>query len=223
VLSELERIFYSEVHNICQKWAHYFEIYEKHLSRFRSRPVRLLDVGVSQGGSLDLWRRYFGPEALLFGLDVDPACRRFEAPNTRIIIGSQDDRAFLSALAAELEHVDIIIDDGGHTMDQQKNTFDLLFPIVQPDGIYLCEDVHTSYQESYGGGLRVPNSFLEAIKMKVDELHAAHPGGPTQTEFSSTTNSITFYDSVIVVEKRRKEAPRAVEVGRHMAVRLEGA
>jgi hypothetical protein len=108
-------------------------------------------------------------------------------------------------------------------MDQQKNTFDLLFPIVQPDGIYLCEDVHTSYQEGYGGGLRVPGSFVEAIKTKVDELHAGHPGGPTQTEFFRTVNSITFYDSVVVIEKRPKQAPRAVEVGRRMSKALERA
>ena len=70
----LAQIFYSDVHRICQKWEHYFPAYERHLARFRGQAVRVLEVGVSQGGSLDLWRRYFGEEARLFGVDIDPAC-----------------------------------------------------------------------------------------------------------------------------------------------------
>jgi hypothetical protein len=216
MFNEIEQIFYGEIHNICQKWAHYFDIYERHLSRFKGHQVRLLEIGVSQGGSLDIWRRYFGEHAVLFGVDIDPNCKRFEAANVHIEIGSQDDPNFLKDLAARLNEVDIIIDDGGHTMGQQINTFEYLFPIVQERGVYICEDTHTSYQPQFGGGLGDKVSFIEMIKGKVDELHAFHPGGPTPTRFSLSADSVAFYESMVVIEKRPASKPRTteVEVGR---------
>lgn len=214
MLIDLERIFYSEVHRICQKWAHYFRVYERHLSRFRGRPLRLLEIGVSQGGSLDIWRRYFGEDAMLIGVDIEPLCKRFERDRTHIRIGSQDDRTFLQQLAAELGQVDVLLDDGGHTMNQQKNTFEILYPIVHETGVYICEDVHTSYSQQYGGGLNETASFVEFAKKKIDELHAWYSNGLPVTDFSRTTASISFYDSMIVFEKQPYPGPAYVEVGR---------
>jgi hypothetical protein len=61
-------------------------------------------------------------------VDINPNCKQFEEPGVRIEIGDQGDRVFLRTLAASLPPIDILIDDGGHTMRQQINTFEELFP-----------------------------------------------------------------------------------------------
>src|SRR5688572_2278160 len=85
--SELEQLVAMHRGNVINKWKHYFEIYERHFARFRDRDVTLLEIGVSGGGSLELWRGYFGSKARIVGLDINPDCKRFESPGTRVVIG----------------------------------------------------------------------------------------------------------------------------------------
>ena len=92
----------------------------------------VLEFGVSQGGSLEMWKEYFGPGVRLFGVDINPECRRFEEDGVRILIGDQGDRDFLRSIAKTLPPIDILIDDGGHMVEQQIATFEELFPRVQP-------------------------------------------------------------------------------------------
>jgi len=196
---------------------HYFEIYDRHFTRFRHRPVTVLEFGVSQGGSLRMWKHYFGDAAELFGVDINPNCKQFEKSGVRIFIGDQADRGFLRRLANELPEIDILIDDGGHTMAQQIATFEELFPKVAPHGIYLCEDLHTSYWRRWGGGYRRRGSFIEYSKSWIDALHAWHSRQPRKlqvSEFTRATHSLHYYDSVLVIEKRPMQPPTNERTGR---------
>lgn len=214
-MTTFEELFYDAPHRICQKWEGYFPIYERHFSRFRSiSDMRMLEIGVSQGGSLDLWRRYFGHQAIVVGIDIEESCRRFEAGRTFVRIGSQEDPAFLKSVVAEFGPFDIILDDGGHTMRQQIVSFETLYPGLSPRGVYLCEDCHTSYHPEYGGGVGKPETFIEFAKARVDDLngyHIAENGRITETTLSTT--SIAFYESVVVFEKSPHLPPRYVERG----------
>ena len=195
---------------LLHKWHHYFEIYERHFARFRGQPICLVEFGVSQGGSLEMWRDYFGPQAVIHGVDINPACRQFEQAGTVVHIGDQEDRAFLRRLAAALPPIDILIDDGGHTMRQQIHTFEELFASVQPNGVYLVEDLHTSYWKRWGGGVHKRGTFIEYAKQLVDRLHAWHsqqPGRLDVDAFTRSAHSLHFYDSVLVIEKRPMRAP----------------
>lgn len=212
--SPIEQIFYGQSHNICQKWQHYFSIYETHFSRYRGQRFRFLEIGVSQGGSLDMWKQYFGPRASIVGVDIDPNCRRFQDGQVEIIIGDQGDPAFLASLADRVGEIDVILDDGGHRMDQQILTFQHLYPILKDGGIYMCEDVHTSYDPSHGGGLGKPDTFIEYMKSRIDDLHGWYGGNPEAGSVARTTRSISFYDSIVVLEKKPFSGPRYVEVGR---------
>lgn len=212
-LSPLEHIFYAEAHNVCQKWQHYFSIYETHFARYRNKRLRFLEIGVSQGGSLDIWKRYFGSRASIVGVDIDPACRRFAGPQVEIIIGDQGDPAFLKSLAEQVGPVDAILDDGGHRMDQQILTLEHLYPLVKEGGVYMCEDVHTSYDPSHGGGLRESQTFIEYMKTQIDDLHSWYTGGPPAESIARTTRSIAFYDSIVVLEKKAFTGPVYVETG----------
>jgi hypothetical protein len=209
----LEEYFRRNPGRLIHKWHHYFEIYHRHFAAFRGRSPVILEIGVFHGGSLQMWRHYFGPGARIVGVDIDPRCRGFAEPGIEVIIGDQADRAFLGALRERVPQVDILIDDGGHTMAQQIATFEELYPHVQPDGIYVCEDVHTSYVAEYGGGYRKPGSFIEHAKGLVDPLHGWYITPPGVDEMTRTTHSVHFYDSMVVIEKRAMTRPELSKTG----------
>lgn len=215
-MNDLEQFFNQHTGRLIHKWRHYFEIYDRHFSRFRGQPVNIVEFGVSQGGSMQMWRHYFGPSARLFGVDINPNCKQFEEPGVQIFIGDQGDRAFLRSLAATLPPIDILIDDGGHTMQQQIRTFEALFPLVAPTGVYLCEDLHTSYWREFGGGVRRRGTFIEYSKNFIDALHAWHSREPRRlgvTDFTRSVDSVHYYDSVVVIEKRPMTEPTHHRVG----------
>ena len=220
--SACEVAFYSQTDRMVHKLHHYLEIYERHFSKFRHRPLRLLEIGVQNGGSLQMWRRYFGPQAILHGLDIDERCRKIDDHDVRIHIGSQSDTALLDAILEEMGGVDIVIDDGGHVCARQIETFEYLWPKLADRGVYVCEDVQTSYWSEYGGGLRDPGSFIEYAKTKIDALNAWYVREEAQadrsTGFARQASSVLFYDGVVVFEKRLKEPPFATVMGQRCII-----
>jgi hypothetical protein len=198
------------------KWRHYFEIYHRHFERFRGKSPVVLEIGVFGGGSLQMWHHYFGPGTRLVGIDVDPRCKSFEDESTTIMIGDQADRAFLAEVRKAVPHIDILIDDGGHTMQQQIVTLEELYLHIQPTGVYLCEDIHTSFIPEYGGGFRRPGTFLEYAKGLVDNLYAWYCREPERlavNPFTLSTFAAHFYDSVLVLEKRPISQPQTSMTG----------
>jgi hypothetical protein len=192
------------------KWLHYLEVYHRHFARYRGRAPVVLEIGVFDGGSLDMWRDYFGPGTRIYGVDVEERCRNFSGPDTTIIIGDQGDREFLARLHREVPKVDILIDDGGHHMHQQVATLEDLFSLIAEDGVYLCEDMHTSYWAEFGGGYRKPGTFVEYSKGLIDQLNAWHAKGPaefTVNELTRSTYAMHYYDSLLVIEKRPMVPP----------------
>ena len=108
-MNDLERYFYGNTGRLIHKWKHYFEIYDRHFARFRSKPVVVVEIGVYEGGSLQMWKNYFGTQAQIYGIDVDPRCKSFEEPQITIAIGSQEDRQFLRTFAQSVPRIDILI------------------------------------------------------------------------------------------------------------------
>ncbi|MBI5510718.1 MAG: class I SAM-dependent methyltransferase [Deltaproteobacteria bacterium] len=199
------------------KWHHYFEIYERYFSPYVGRPVTLLEIGVQAGGSLRLWRRYLGKQAQVFGCDVDPACKRLEAEGFPVFIGDQADPTFLQSMLAAIPPLDIVIDDGGHTSRQQLTSFEHIYPRMKDRAIYLVEDTHTNYWQDY---IDTPDraTFVEFAKRQADTLHAWHfdrssierygvppperAGQVDVPELTRSTFALTFFDSVVVFERR---------------------
>lgn len=152
-----------------RKLENYFTEYDLHLRDYRDRPLRLLEIGVQGGGSLAMWREYF-PTVQVVGLDIDPACKQYETAGVSIYIGSQENAALLRKIDDEQGPFDIIIDDGGHTMKQQIGTFKTLFPLLTDDGLYVIEDLHTSYWPEMGAGA-LRQTTVEYLKSLVDGMH----------------------------------------------------
>ena len=207
--SDLEKYFRNNNSRLIDKWNHYFSIYERHFNKYRNKQVVILEIGVSHGGSLQMWKDYFGDQALIYGIDVNPRCKELEEENIKIFIGSQSDRNFLREVKKIIPKVDILIDDGGHTMKQQIVSFEELFSHIKDEGIYLCEDLHTSYRLTFGGGHKRKGTFIEFSKNFIDYLNAFHSqqNSLKVNYFTKSVDSIHYYDSMIVIEKRRVEAP----------------
>jgi hypothetical protein len=199
-----------------EKWMHYFEVYHRHFARFRGSACTLVEIGVFQGGSLQMWKQYLGPKARIVGIDVEAACRELVEPQIEIHIGDQADRAFLRRLREQLGPIDILIDDGGHRMHQLLTTFEELYGAIAPTGVYVAEDLHTCYWREYGGGFRHPFTFLEFSKILIDQLNAFHSRDAHSfpvTAFTQTTDSLHFYDSMLVIEKRARQKPIERQTG----------
>jgi hypothetical protein len=214
-MNDLEKYFEANTGRLIHKWMHYFEIYDRHFARFRGTDVHIVEFGVSQGGSLDMWKAYFGPRCKIFGVDINPHCKALENEAVTIFIGDQENRSFLKSLAAKVPRIDILIDDGGHTMGQQIATFEELFDRIDPNGVYLCEDLHTSYWKKWGGGYGRRSTFIEYSKRFIDRIHAWHSQTPLLKidAFTRSAHSLHYYDSILVIEKRPVPEPMHRKTG----------
>lgn len=218
-MNKLEDYFWNQQekrHYQMHKWHHYFKVYDRHFAKFVGKKPKVLEIGVSFGGSIEMWDDYFGEGCEIYGVDIDPKCKELfnDKDNVTIFIGDQSDKNFWQEIKSQVSYFDIIIDDGGHTMKQQITSFECLFDYVSEDGVYLVEDVHTSYWPSHGGGLGNKGSFIEVAKNLIDHLNAQHwsnnpraqrSGVPQDLYFRNVTNSMHFYDSIVVLEKGKNE------------------
>ena len=118
------------------KWQHYLEIYQRHFARYVGTDCRILEIGVDHGGSLQMWKHYFGDRAQILGVDINPACKEYEEGQIKVLIA---DQCKLPALG----EFDIIIDDGSHVCAHQSITYRALWPKCK--GVYLIEDCHNGY------------------------------------------------------------------------------
>lgn len=187
------------------KWRHYFDIYHRHFQKFIGRQVNFLEVGVYSGGSLDLWRDYFGPGCRIFGVDIEPTCKAYEDESVKIFIGDQSDRGLWRALRQEIPSLDIVLDDGGHHPDQQIVTLEETLPYMRPGGVYVCEDVmgaphrFAEYVSGVASGLN--DSASLAHNLSDPERRLVVKATPLQ----SAVHSIHVYPYVVVIE--RTDAP----------------
>ena len=197
---------------VIHKWKHYFPIYERHFKDFVYKPLTFIEIGCGVGGSLQMWKRYFGPHARIVGVDIRAECKAFEEDQIEIRIGDQSDPGLLQSLVKEFGAPDIVLDDGSHVMSHVVASFRELYPRMAKNGIYMVEDMHSAYWEEYEGGLRKPSTFIELSKNLIDELNADHTRGALPpTEFSNSTLSMHFYDSVVAFERgahTKKWAPQ---------------
>ncbi len=210
---ELSRLYYNyQGSRMVCKYDHYLPIYSRIFALYRDRPsLRFLEIGVSEGGSLELWRSYFGPSATIFGVDIRPYCARFDDDKAQVRIGSQDDPAFLASVVDEMGGVDIVLDDGSHVGRHQWASFEALFPRLSDDGLYVVEDTHTAYWRTWEGGLRKPGTFIEVAKTLADDVNGWYHSGFAGPQYP--VGGVHFYNSIVVIEKQPVRKPFIVDMG----------
>ena len=180
------------------KWLHYFEIYHSFFRVYQDKPVRFLEIGIYSGGSLEMWSEYFGPKAKIYGVDIEPTCQAYASEQVQIHIGDQADPDFWQIFKQKVAPLDIIIDDGGHTTQQQIVTLESLLPHLHPGGVYIVEDIHGK-----------DNLFAAYLYGLQQQLNAAQfiPGETFRTAakaFQREIHSIHIYPYLAVIKKRNK-------------------
>lgn len=182
------------------KWEHYFEIYRRHFARFVGQKVNVLEIGIYSGGSLEMWRSYFGDESHIYGVDIEKACKAYESDRISVFIGDQADRAFWSTFRKSVDGIDILIDDGGHTREQQQVTLEEMLPNLRPGGVYWCEDVYGCFNgfAAFAAGLVHGLNKTEFVSGSLLQSSVSR--------FQSSIHSIHFYPYLVVIEKHRVPA-----------------
>jgi hypothetical protein len=197
--------FFDDKGRPVDKWHHYLDIYERHLSRYKGKRTFFLEIGVCDGGSLDMWRRYLGDQAVIVGID-EQCAKRVEPPNI-VRIGSQDDPDFLQEIIAEFGAPDVVLDDGSHIGAHQRASFEVLFDALKEDGLYVIEDLHTSYWTGWQGGYRRKGTAIELIKQMLDDVHVWYHKRPKNVVRGDAVGAIHVYDSMVVIEKAKRCRP----------------
>lgn len=220
--TEFERLFFSHKGAPVEKWRQYLAAYDRHFSPYKSatragllgenRPLRMLEIGVSNGGSLDLWREFFGADAIIYGIDINPDCAVHNGRSGQVRIGSQNDPAFLNGVVDEMGGLDILLDDGSHVAEHQRTSFRTLYPRLSVGGLYAVEDLHTAYWGGYGGGYLERASFIEFLKDVFDQMHGwyADVGDLEGMRLDTSVYALHLYDSIAFIEKRELEPPIAI-------------
>jgi len=139
----LSELFNDPAYGKVYKWHHYLEIYETFFEKFRGKPLVILEIGILDGGSLRLWRNYFGDQCKVYGVDINPLAKQYEDVGIHIRIGDQSDPKFLAQLIQEVGHFDIVIDDGAHTNFMVRSSFMALY--VNTKHLYVVEDTQALY------------------------------------------------------------------------------
>lgn len=206
----LKEIFLDNDGALTHKWDHYFSIYERYLAKFKDSKFTIVEVGVQDGGSLHNWRKYFGEKANIIGVDILQDCKSLESCGFHIEIGDQGDPEFWDEFCHRYESIDVVIDDGSHQSPHQILTFEKLFPIINQNGVFICEDVHSSYSQWFDGGPFKNGTFVEYAKGLVDELNGwwgENSAVLYPTQLTRTCGGIFFHDSIVVLEKESRTEP----------------
>lgn len=198
------------------KWHHYLPLYDRYFAQYRGGAVKFLEIGVNNGGSLQMWRRYLGPDAVLCGIDINPDCAQYDGHSGMVRIGSQDDPDFLAQVVAEMGGLDVVLDDGSHRMAHIQTSLRVLFPMLREGGTYMIEDLHTAYFQRFGGGLDAAGNFFNTVRHMIDDMHSWYHGKRRLSvpELAQAFNGLHIHDSVVVIDKAAPQRPTHSRVQR---------
>ena len=181
----------------------FIQLYDKYLTPYRDLEINILEIGVDNGDSLRIWREYFS-KANICGIDIDK--KNFEIKDTNILQGDQSDHKFLNTLVKEYKHFDIIIDDGSHQAKHIISSFNYLFPYLNNDGLYVIEDLQTSYIPRYGGSrinLSKKESSMNFLKSLTDSINYEKNNRPffKKNKSDGLIKSIYFHQNIAFIQK----------------------
>ena len=171
----------------------YFSVYDHLFSKFRNKKIVFVEIGVLAGGSLFMWRNFFGSKARIIGIDMNPNAKKWEKHGFEIFIGSQSDKKFWRNLCKKIGKIDIVLDDGGHTYDQQIITTEMLLENINDGGLLVIEDTHTSYMKGFGAS---KYSFINYTKNMIDRINRRFSKLSDEKE-ETRVWSIEIYESIV--------------------------
>tara|TARA_Y100001958_G_C21155339_1_gene490506 strand:+ start:98 stop:943 length:846 start_codon:yes stop_codon:yes gene_type:complete len=182
------------------KWSNYFAIYENLFKKFVNKKIIFVEIGVGNGGSLFMWKKFFGNKARIIGIELNPDAKKLEKFGFEIFIGDQSDPLFWKKFYNKVGKIDVLLDDGGHKNIQQITTFMESYNHIKQNGIIVVEDTHTSYMKKKGFKNPSNYSFINFCKLIVENLHRRNPSiNKNLNILSKKIESIYFYDSIVSI------------------------
>jgi hypothetical protein len=178
MMKSIRELYVEHQGKVSDKWSLYLEEYDRLFGPYRDRPVRLLEIGIQNGGSLELWSKYFMQAVALVGCDINPDCARLTYSDSRIsvVVGDANTDAAAAEVFAHSNSFDIVIDDGSHRSSDIVRSFARYFPTLSEGGLFVAEDLHCSYWADFEGGLFDPNSSITFFKRLADVVNYEHWG-----------------------------------------------
>ncbi|MDR0576950.1 MAG: class I SAM-dependent methyltransferase [Candidatus Accumulibacter sp.] len=220
-MRDYDELFIGHADYVSQKWTHYPCVYDELLrpSIEAGKPMTVLEIGVQNGGSLQILEKYLPTGSQIHGVDIDPRCGALRfSPNIHFHLGNAADSGFIARTFGGMKF-DLMIDDGSHQSREVVCSFFNLFPMLSEGGIYLIEDMEHSYYANSGGGFRRPRSSVEFFKRLVDALNVDHFEMNDVIDnievmnflhgYAPQIKRISFYTGICAIEKyhRPKAAP----------------
>lgn len=184
------------------KHSTYFSVYDQLFSRFAGTELTFVEIGVLNGGSLFMWRNLLGEKARIIGIELNPDAKRWEKEGFEIFIGSQSDPEFWKDFFAKVGPIDVLLDDGGHTFEQQIITMEAALPHIRDGGLLVVEDTHTSYMPEFGGPS--PVSFVNYAKNIVDGINYRFGRFANTRKSEAAIYSAQFFESFVAFQIDRK-------------------
>ena len=197
---------YKNLKHVSLKSDTYFNAYEEMFNKYVGKEIIFVEVGVLHGGSLFMWREYFGKNARIIGIDLNPKAKELEKHGFEIYIGSQSDNKFWKDFYAKVGKIDILLDDGGHVNNQQIVTLSEAIHNTNDDGIIVTEDVLTSYMKKFGNPSKY--SFINYTKYLIDVINSRFPEIEINkgNDFRKKIYSVSFYESIVAIKINSKKS-----------------
>ena len=186
------------------KYKKYFDVYDQLFNKLINKKITIIEIGILNGGSLFMWRRYFGKKANIIGVDLNPKTKQLEKYGFKIFNGDQSNKKFWDKLFKKIGKADIIIDDGGHTNVQQTLTAVYTVPNIKNGGMLVIEDTHASYQKKFQN----PNkfSFINFSKKIIDDINYTYPNiGKFNYSLNKFIHSIEYFESIVCFKINKKK------------------
>ena len=182
------------------KYDTYFEVYEKIFKNYRKKKITFVEVGVANGGSLFIWKKFFHEDSRIIGIDLNPEAKNLEKYGFEIFIGNQSDKKFWDDFYNRVGNIDIILDDGGHKNIQQISTVDNSINNINEDGLIVVEDVHSSFIKWYYNPSKY--SFINFTNLIIDSINrrCLHLNHKKQNAYSKKVYAIEFFESIVVLK-----------------------
>jgi len=215
--SNLKEI-YDSIPYLSIKYDSYFSVYEALLQKYVGQEITIVEVGIFNGGSLFMWRQFFGPKARIIGIDLNPDAQEWEKHGFEIYIGDQSSEAFWTELFQKIGKVDVLIDDGGHTNWQQVVTSHYAIQNIKDGGLLIVEDVHTNYFREFGNPSRY--SFINFAHRIVDAVNSrAYALHSTCAHYSKYVYSVSFFESIVAFQIDSRLCKKSVPTSNNGASR----
>ncbi|EIC91872.1 hypothetical protein IMCC13023_03510 [Candidatus Aquiluna sp. IMCC13023] len=196
-MASSEASFFKSPHRSI-KITSYFHVYDHLLEPYVGKKITFVEIGILEGGSLFMWRDFFGKQARIIGVDLNPEAKKWEKDGFEVFIGDQNQKSFWENLGRRVGPIDVILDDGGHRYDQQIHTVEYGLDVLADEGLLVIEDTVTSYQEGFGPR---KYSFINYCRSRIDSINGR--SDLINRDAEKRIWSMEFFDGIVAFRKSK--------------------